>query len=76
MSFSISNTNICNTKVIKTSTLTGAGGINSNIYLSNGVAYTNTNINSVPSLSCIINSTKEKIINEPYNPVYNYPANK
>jgi len=75
MFFSISNTNICKTKVIKTSSPTGVG-VDSNLYFSNGVAYTNTNINSVPNLACIVNSTKEKIINEPYNAAYNYPANK
>lgn len=36
-----------------------------------GIVYGNTEINSVPKLSCIINSTKTKLTNDAYNPLVN-----
>lgn len=59
--------NSCNlSKVINT-------GTSPKVYMNmnNGIVYGNTEVNSVPNLSCIINSTKTKLTNQPYNPLIN-----
>lgn len=55
----------CNkTKVLNT-------GTTPNLYLLNGLVYTNKQITSNRDLSCIINSTKYKLTNDAYNPLVN-----
>jgi len=48
-------------------------GVTPNVYMNsnNGLVYENTQLNSVPKLSCIINSTKTKLKNDVYNPLNN-----
>ena len=71
--FTIRNNNKCKTKSIKTAVQTGIG-INSNLFFSNGVVQTNSSNQSVPNLSCIINSTKEKLTYDLYDAARNIPT--
>jgi surface protein len=70
--FSIKNSTACKVRLIKTAVQTGIGP-GSNLFFSNGIVYVNSSNQSVPNLSCIINSTKEKLINDPYDSGRNKP---
>ena len=71
--FSINNPkNSCKTKTVKTSVQTGIGP-GSNLFFSNGVLQSNCSNQSVPNLECIINSTKEKLTYDIYDPARNKP---
>jgi surface protein len=70
--FSIKDNTKCKTKSIKTAVQTGIG-INSNLFFSNGIVYVNSSNQSAPNLSCIINSTKEKLTYDSYDPSRNGP---
>jgi hypothetical protein len=57
--------NICTrTKVVNT-------GTTPNLYLLNGLVYTNSQLTSSRDISCIVNSTKYKLTNDNYNPLTN-----
>ena len=71
--FNIKNETKCKIKTIKTSVQTGIGP-GSNLFFSNGVLQTNSSNQSVPDLSCIINSDKNKLTYDPYNAARNPPA--
>ena len=62
--FSIKNNNKCLTKLIKTSVQTGIG-LGSNLFFSNGIVQINSSNQSIPNLSCIINSDKNKLTYDP-----------
>lgn len=64
--------NSCGTKYINTGVKTGIGP-NSNLVFSKGVFYTNSPLKTVPNLSCIINSTKEKLTYDIYDAARNNP---
>jgi hypothetical protein len=49
-------------------------GVTPNLYVYNDKIYTNTQVNSIPNSSCIINTNTsygQQLINEPYNPLKN-----
>ena len=62
--FSIKVPSNCKTKVVKTSSAPS-------FYILNNLVYTNTQLNSVPNIECIINSQKQKLTNDAYNPLLN-----